>query len=207
MEKQVSFQPYTRLTPEEYLLLQSKAETKSEYLNGEIFPVPGVSREHNLICLNIVRELGLQLTDRPCEVYAIDMMVKVPSTGLYTYPDIAAVWAEPRFAHVHVDLLLNPNLIIEVLSDSTESYDRGKKFAHYRTLDSLKEYVLVSQNECRVEQYVRQPDDKWLYTETMDPAGSIELPSITCRLSLSHIYQRIDFEAARARQNSGSDAV
>ena len=207
MEKQVSTQTSIWLTPEEYLLLQSTAEAKSEYLNGEIFPMSGVSREHNLICLNIATDLQLQLMDRACELYAIDVLTKILSTGLYTYPDVVVVCEEPKFEHFRIDVLLNPNLIVEVLSDSTESYDRGKKFAHYRTIDSLKEYVLVSQYECRVEQYVRQPDDKWLYTETTDPAGSIELPSITCRLSLSHIYQRIDFEAARARQNSGSDAV
>ena len=139
MEKQqVSSQSRIRLTPEEYLLLQSKAETNSEYLNGEIFPMPGVSREHNLICLNIARELGLQFTDRPCELYAMDVLVKISSTGLYAYPDVVVVCPQPKFEHFHVDLLLNPDLIIEVLSDSTESYDRGRKFAYYRMVESLK---------------------------------------------------------------------
>ena len=115
------------------------------------------------------------------------------ASGLYTYPDIAVVTEKPLFEDRYVDALLNPTLILEVLSDSTESYDRGKKFAHYRSIDSLVEYVLVSQSECRIEQYVRQPDGKWLYTETTAPTRSVELRSIACRLSVSRVYHRIDF--------------
>ncbi len=199
MEKQLSSEPIIRLTPDEYLALEGKAETKSEYLNGEIFPMPGVTREHNLINLNIVRDLSLQLGDRHCEVYGLDMRVKVAPTGLYTYPDVVAVCGEPEFEHRYVETLLNPHLIIEVLSASTESYDRGNKFAQYRKLDSLKEYVLVSQYECRIEQFVRQLDNKWLYAETTDPNGSVELSSVACRLSLSRVYDRIDFDRARAK--------
>jgi len=199
MENQVSSQPKIRVTADDYLELERKAEVKSEYLNGEIVPMPGVTREHNLISLNIATELRVQLADRPCEVYGIDMRVKVSPTGLYTYPDIVAVCGEPKFEQRNVDSLLNPYLIVEVLSDSTESYDRGRKFAHYRTLDSLKEYLLVSQHECRVEQYLRQPDGKWLYTETTDPNSSLELASIACRLSISRVYHRIDFDRSAAR--------
>lgn len=204
MDNQVSTQPKVRFSPEEYLELERRAETKSEYLDGEIFPMPGVSREHSLIVNNIVTELCNQVVDRPCEVHGPEMRVKIPATGLYTYPDIAVVCGQPKFEDRHVDTFLNPQLIIEVLSDSTESYDRGKKFAHYRSLDSLLEYVLVSQNECRVEQYIRQSDGKWLYSELSDPQGSIELMSGVCRLSLSRIYHRIQFEQSI---RPGGDAI
>jgi Uma2 family endonuclease len=197
MENNVFSETKTQFTPEQYLELERKAETKSEYLNGEIFPMPGVSRAHSLIVGNLTLELGTQFMDRPCERHGPDMRVKVPATGLYTYPDIAALCGEPRFEDRHVDTLLNPQLIIEVLSESTESYDRGRKFAHYRSIESLLEYVLVSQEECRVEQYVRQDDGKWLYTETTDPNALVELASVACRLSLSRLYRRVDFTSVR----------
>lgn len=196
MENQVSSQPTVRLTPQEYLDLERKAETKSEYLNGEMFPMPGSSRAHNRITLNILTDLSAQLLERPYEVYGLDMRVKVCPIGLYTYPDIAVTYGEPKFEDGHVDTLLNPQVIIEVLSDSTETYDRGRKFAHYRNIDSLREYVLVSQNECRIEQYVRQEDGKWLYTENTDPNGSVDMSSVACRLSLSRVYHKVDFDSA-----------
>ena len=195
----MSSQTKTRFTPEEYLELERKAETKSEYLNGEIFPMPGVSRAHSLIVKNLTIELGTQFMDRPCEQHGPDMRVKIPASGLYTYPDIAALCGEPKFEDRQVDTLLNPQLIIEVLSDSTESYDRGRKFAHYRRIESLMEYVLVSQSECRIEQYLRQDHGKWLYAETTDPNASVELTSVTCRLLLSRVYQKVAFEPVTPR--------
>ena len=200
MEQEVSTQPKGHVTPEEYLALERKAEIKSEYFDGEMFAMSGATREHSKINVNITAELVNQLVDRPCEVYALDMRTKVSPTGLYTYPDIAAVCNEPQFEDAHFDTLINPELIIEILSASTESYDRGKKFAHYRTIDSLREYVLVSQTECRIERFVRQDDGDWLYSESTDPNGSIELTSLACRLSLSRVYHKIDFERARARE-------
>src|SRR5206468_6291774 len=119
----------------------------SEYINGQIYAMSGASREHNLIVVNLIRELSSQLRGRPCEVYASDMRVKVRPTGMYTYPDVVAVCGEPRFEDEQVDTLVNPAVIVEVLSPSTEAYDRGQKFAHYRKLESLTEYVLVAQNE------------------------------------------------------------
>ena len=193
MENEVSTHPKVRITPQEYLELERKAEIKSEYVDGEMFAMSGATREHTLIVTNITVELGNQFVDRPCELYPLDLRTKVSSTGLYTYPDISAVCGEPKFEDDHFDTLVNPNLIIEVLSATTESYDRGKKFAHYRTIDSLKEYVLVSQTECRIERFSRQTDSNWLYTETTDPEGSIELTSVACRLSLSRVYQKVDF--------------
>ncbi len=157
--------------------------------------MPGASRKHIVIVANLARTLGNQLLDRPCEIYPVEMRVKVSSTGLYTYPDMAVVCGEPRFEDTHVDTLLNPALLIEVLSESTESYDRGRKFSHYRNIESLQEYVLVAQSECRIEQFVRQIDGKWLYTEKTDPDGSVEFISIACSLPITQVYHRIEFHS------------
>ena len=194
MENEVSTQPRGRITPQEYLELERKAEIRSEYIDGRMFAMSGATREHIKIVANITVELGSQFLDRPCELYPTEMRTKVSQTGLYTYPDIAVVCVEPQFEDAHFDTLLNPQLIIEVLSGSTESYDRGRKFAHYRNIESLREYVLVSQDECRIERFSRQDDGTWLYTEITDPQGSIELTSVTCRLSLSRVYHKIDFD-------------
>ena len=160
-------------TPEEYLALERKAEYKSEYINGEIYAMSGASRAHILITVNLTRELSTQLRGRPCEVYASDMRVKVSPTGMYTYPDVAAVCGEARFEDGQVDTLTNPSVIIEVLSPSTEAYDRGEKFAHYRKLQSLAEYVLVAQDKMRVEHFARHGErgEQWVLTEISDPQG------------------------------------
>ena len=181
----------THLSPEEYLALERKAEIRCEYLDGDMVAMSGGSREHNLIVTNIVREVSTQLRGRPCEVYPSNMRVKVSSTGLYTYPDVVVVCGEPQFEDVIVDTLLNPTVIVEVLSDSTESYDRGAKFGHYRKVASLIEYLLVSQHENRIEQYVRQPEGPWLRSQAAGAKGQIELPSINCVLALSEIYERV----------------
>src|SRR5215475_2147969 len=147
----VSTHPKTRITPKEYLELERKAEIKSEYLDGEMFAMSGVTLEHSSIVVNLITELNNQFIDRPCQVHGPDLRVKVSPTGLYTYPDLVAFCEKPLFEDEHFDTLLNPQVIIEVLSNSTEAYDRGKKFAHYRTVESLREYVLVSQTEYRIE--------------------------------------------------------
>ena len=128
----------THYTPEQYLALERDSSIRHEYHNGSIFAMSGASREHNLIALNLGAELRTQLLDRPCEAYVSDMRVLVARTGLYTYPDIVAVCGERQFQDSEVDTLLNPTLIIEVLSSTTEAYDRGKTFAHYRRLPSLQ---------------------------------------------------------------------
>jgi Uma2 family endonuclease len=197
MEKEVSSQPRTLLTPEEYLRIERAALTRSEYLNGEMVEMMGVSREHNLIVTNLVVSLGTQMFDRPYEVYPSDMRVKVPSTGLYTYPDLIVVSEEPAFEDREFDTLLDPLLLIEVLSKSTESYDRGRKFSHYRKIESLREYVLVSQYEFRIEQYLRQADGKWLYTETTDPNDAVVFESIACRISMTSLYHRVNFKSEK----------
>ena len=180
-------------TPAEYLALERKAPTKSEYLNGQIYAMSGASEAHNLITLNIAAEIRSQLRGRRCRVYANDMRVKVSGTGMYTYPDVAAVCGEPHLEDSHVDTLVNPTAIVEVLSPSTEAYDRGEKFAHYRRLDSLMEYVLIAQDKVRVEHYARQGDG-WLFSEVSNLDGVLRLASIDCAVVLRDIYENVTFE-------------
>ncbi len=183
-------EPKTRLTVEQYLAQERQAETKSEYLNGEVFAMTGATREHNLIAWNIGSSLHAQLRGRSCEAYIGDMRVRVSTTGLFTYPDVVVVCGEPALDRDGLDNLLNPTLIVEVLSESTEDYDRGTKFAHYRTIPSLSEYVLVAQKEVHVEHFIRQADG-WLLTETSNLGDTMDLPSIGCRLSLKDVYERV----------------
>jgi Uma2 family endonuclease len=182
----------SRFTPEEYLAIERKADRKSEYVNGCRFAMAGASREHNLIALNVGREISQQFKDRPCEAYVSDMRVKVSETGLYTYPDVVALCGEPRFEDAKLDTLLNPMVIVEVLSESTEAYDRGDTFAHYRRLESLTDYVMIAQDRVRVEHYVRQ-GRQWVLTEISDPNGVLQLSAIHCRVALSEIYDKVQW--------------
>ncbi len=185
------------LTPKEYLEIERKAERKSEYHKGEMVLMAGVTRRHNVVAVNFTSALNQQLLDRPCEVYQSDMRTVVDETGLYTYPDVIVTCGEPRFLDNHFDTLMNPVVIVEVLSDSTEAYDRGKKFAHYRQIKSLREYVLVSQNEMRVDRFLRQ-NDEWLLTSLEKPEDRLDLPSIECSIALAEIYRKIDFSQETA---------
>ena len=190
----MSRQVKTYITPEEYLAFERKAENKNEYVNGEIFAMTGASRKHNLIVGNLVRELGQQLKGKPCEVYPGEMRVKAPASRSYVYPDVVVVCSEPQFEDDHFDTLLNPTLVVEVLSKSTESYNRLAKSSYYRTIESLSEYLLVSQEEYRVEQYLKQADGRWLLSDVRLLEGLIELTSIGCSLALRDIYDRITFD-------------
>ncbi len=189
----MSSQLTTYLTPEEYLALERKAEFKNEYIDGEIVAMTGASREHNLVVVNITREISQQLKGRSCEAYSNDMRVRIPSSRLYTYPDMVVVCDEPQFEDQEFDTLLNPTVIIEVLSESTELYDRGKKFSFYRTIESLAEYLLVAQDECRIEQFVRQADGGWLLSEHRSPEDTVKLASIQCSLELREVYDKVAF--------------
>jgi Uma2 family endonuclease len=151
----MSLQPKTRYTLQEYLDLERSTEVRHEYLDGEVFAMGGASWPHAVIVSDIVRRLGNQLEGRGCQVTSNDLRVKVSVTGLYTYPDVTVVRGKPQFEQPG-DSLLNPAIVVEVLSDSTEAYDRGKKFEHYRSIDSLTDYVLVAQTEVLVEHYSRQ---------------------------------------------------
>jgi Uma2 family endonuclease len=181
-----------RFTPEQYLALERKAEFKSEFCNGFIIAMAGASREHNVIAGNLHGEIRSQLKGRPCEVYMSDMRVRVSQMELFTYPDVVALGGEARFLDDRVDTLLNPTMIVEVLSASTESYDRGDKFMHYRRLESLREYVVVSQDKVLVERFTRQGDE-WLLTEFRSVDDTLRLASIDCAIPLREIYARIEF--------------
>jgi len=186
----------SRYTPAEYLALEREAETKSDYVAGEIFSMAGASRRHNLITGNVARELGTQLRRRPCEVYTSDMRVRVPATDLYTYPDVVVVCEEPRFEDAELDVLLNPTLLAEVLSPSTADYDRGFKFDSYRTIESLREVLFIAQDSVHVVHYVRQDDGTWILTETRSPEEGLSLVSIGARLPLSEAYAKVRFDEA-----------
>ncbi|MEA2164170.1 MAG: hypothetical protein QOK37_2297 [Thermoanaerobaculia bacterium] len=182
------------LTPQEYLDLERKSEIRSEYIDGEMIAMSGASRRHARIAGNLHGEIWARLRGTGCEVYINDLRVKVSPTGMYTYPDIVALCGEPELEDEHVDTLLNPSVIIEVLSDSTEAYDRGEKFAHYRRIDSLREYVLVSQNKVRVEHY-RRDADQWILSEISGPDAILHLQSIDCHVAVSTIYEKVEFDA------------
>ncbi len=188
----MSLQAQKRYTPEEYLALERQAQCKSEYYAGDICAMAGASRWHNLIVTNVLREISLQLKGRPCTAYPSDMRVKISPTGLYTYPDVTVVCGAAQFEDTQQDTLLNPTLIVEVLSESTEAYDRGGKFAHYRKLASLIEYVLIPQTKPDIEHYIRQPDNRWLLEEAESLHGTVHFPAIDCHLSLAEVYDKVD---------------
>jgi len=185
----------TFLTPEEYLKIERQAEYKSEYFAGEMFAMAGAVERHNLICWNILGQFYQQLRGRPCRVYPSDMRVRVTATGLYTYPDIVALSGEPKFLDDHRDTLLNPSVIIEVLSPSTEAYDRGRKFEHYRSIESLAEYLMVASDRVHADLYRRQADGLWVLSPAGESGDTVELPSIGCRLLLADVYEKVDFAA------------
>ena len=182
----------TRFTPEQYLALERRAAFKSEYLDGYITSMSGASRKHNRITGNVYRKISDQLENRPCEAFFSDLRVCVSPTGLYTYPDVLVVCGAPEFLDGELDTLLNPTLIVEVLSPTTELYDRGARFGHYRRLTSLKEYVLIAQDHILIERYVRQGDD-WLLSAQNKLDETLRLTSIDCSISLREIYARVDF--------------
>jgi Uma2 family endonuclease len=181
------------ITPEEYLRMERASEERHEYFRGEVFAMSGASREHNLISANTNRHIGAQLDERPCELYQSDMRVKVSPTGLYTYPDIVISCGTPEFEDRELDTLLNPTVIIEVLSGSTEKYDRGKKFKHYRNISTLKEYLLIAQDTIHVEQFANQ-SGQWIYTDANSLDDVLTLSSIECTLALSSIYKKVTFK-------------
>lgn len=189
----MSSQPRPTLTPEEYLAFERKALQKSEYFKGEVFAMSGASEQHNLIVANVIASLHVQLKQRPCKVYPSDMRVKVSPTGLYTYPDVVVVCGEVQFDDEQKDTLLNPTLLVEVLSESSEDYDRGKKFEHYRTIPSFVEYVVIAQATPHVEQFTRRANHQWLLSETNDLQDIIQLSSIHCDLTLADIYDKVEF--------------
>lgn len=187
----MSTQPHPGISPEEYLAAERQSETRSEYFGGEVVAMTGASRKHNLIVTNLILALGPQVRRRTCEIYPGDMRVKVTRTGSYVYPDAVIACGKPEFEDANVDTLINPTVVFEVLSASTEQYDRGRKWELYRRIPSLSEYLMISQEATRVEQYVRQQSGLWLFAELTEEGDAIELPTVQCTLALRDLYDRV----------------
>jgi len=192
----------SRVPEADYLRTERQAETRSEYFDGEMFAMAGGTRAHSLISANLTREIGNQLKSTDGVVYNTDLRIKVEVTGLFTYPDVSVVCGEQLFLDEQEDTLLNPSVIIEVMSDSTEAYDRGKKFEHYRQIPSCREYLLVSQKEPRIEQFIRQPSGEWSLKEAAGPGAQIGLPSLGVVLRLSEVFAKVQFLPARLRKTA-----
>lgn len=189
----MSIQSQIRLSSQEYLTKEQIASEKSEFLNGEVFAMAGASRAHNQITSNLVVAIGSQLLDKPCSVYSSDMKVHTLSESVdkYSYPDVVATCGDQQFEDEHSTVLLNPVLIIEVLSPSTEAYDRGLKFFHYQLIPSLREYLLVAQDYCRVEHYYRKADQQWVYSEFHALSDKMIIYTLDCELKVADIYRRV----------------
>lgn len=181
----------TYLTPQEYITAERKATLKSEYLSGEIVAMSGASHEHNLITMNTATGLYNQLVEQGCRVFASDMRVGISAGDSYFYPDIVVVCEKPRFEDNEFDTLINPIVVIEVLSQSTEAYDKGEKFRRYQQLESLQEYILISQDQVQVERYHRQ-DKNWVSSEFTSLEDILELISVEAELSLQQIYRFVE---------------
>jgi Uma2 family endonuclease len=186
--------PY--LTPEQYLEIERQAEFRSEYLHCEMFAMAWTSFNHNRIVRSTERALGRALDGRRCDVFFLDVKVHVPATGLYTYPDIVVTCGPIAALDKHQDTLTNPLVIVEVLSPSTRNYDRGEKFQHYRSIPSFREYLVLAQDEIRVEHHVRQPDGAWIFREHTALTDVVHLASIDCNLNISTLYADVEFPTA-----------
>ncbi|MET0753796.1 MAG: Uma2 family endonuclease [Pyrinomonadaceae bacterium] len=184
---------------DEYLALEGNAEYRSQFYNGEIFAMngefsamAGASRQHNIVGGNAYANLHFQLRSRECEIYQNDMRVKV-SEDFYTYPDVVIVCGKPQIEKKHGENLLNPVVLIEVLSPSTEKFDRGEKAQLYRSMSSLREYVLISQDKSYIEHFIRQENGGWLLREYSGMSETLHLPNIDCEIALSEIYAKVNF--------------
>lgn len=182
---------YPTWSPAEYLSFERASATRHELINGSILAMAGAKRRHNLVNVNISSALYQQLRGRPCEVYANDMRVRVGAD--FVYPDVVVVCGAPTFIDDQVDTLLNPAVLIEILSPSTAQYDRVTKRVLYQRLESLRDYLIVNPDELHVEHYRRQTDGTWLFYETLDPAAVIALDSIDCALKMADIYEKVTF--------------
>jgi Uma2 family endonuclease len=185
-----------KFTPEEYLILERGADFKSEYYYGEIYAMAGGSPQHGAIAINLGSEVRASLKGKPCQAFSSDLKVRTRPDGLFAYPDVSVVCGELQFHDAAKDVVTNPTVIFEVLSESTEAYDRGRKFQDYQLIETLTDYVMISQNEPCIEHYVRKPNDKWLLTTTKGLQGQVFIASIECTLLLSEVYDKIDFPLA-----------
>jgi Uma2 family endonuclease len=184
-----------KITVDEYFEIEKSAERKSEFHNGEMFLMAGASWEHNLISQSLSSELYLRLKGSECQVFHSDLRVKVDRTGLYTYPDVLIVCGTPEHAPENRDTLVNPKVVFEILSDSTERYDRTTKFRHYKQLPSVLEYVLVSQDEPLVERFERQEDGTWAQSDFVGLEVEVALATVPVSVPMADIYRGVEFPA------------
>jgi Uma2 family endonuclease len=187
------------MSPQEYLEIERKAECKSEYFEGKMSPKPLNNEQHGVIIGNIVGELKRQLKGKRCRVMSIDLRVRVIPSGLCTYPDIVVVCGESQHADNHEDTLLNPTVLVEVLSDSTRDYDIGRKFQFYRGLPSLREYIMVEQDAPHILQWTRQEEHRGELAEADDLNQTVQLASIGCVLTLRDVYDQVDWAERQDR--------
>ncbi len=191
----MSAQPKPLLSPEQYLQLERQSDVRHEFHGGELFAMSGGTLNHSAIALNLGAELRLKLRDLPCRVFSSDLRIKIEATGLYTYPDLSVVCGVPLLEGDRKDTLLNPRVIVEVLSPSTEAYDRGKKFENYRTIPSLQEYLLVATDAPAIERFTRQSDGSWNLTVAKGPLARMPVASLQCELELAEVYAKVGLEA------------
>jgi Uma2 family endonuclease len=206
----MSAPPKRLLTPEEYLAIERDVQQKHEFYRGEMFAMGGASKEHNQITFNLAGALHAHLKNRNCAAFVNDMRVKVSATGLYVYPDVVVTCQNPQFEDDVLDTLLNPQVIIEVASDSTEVYDRTKKVKHYQQIESLKEYLLVAQKWPQIDRFARGEDGLWTVNIADGLEGVLGVPAIDCRLHLAEVYAKVELppieEVNRAAGIFGPDA-
>ena len=185
--------PKPKLTVAEYLAIEREAEFKSEFYDGEMFAMAGASLEHNRVSENLSIEIGKRLTSGPCQSFSRDLRVRIERTGLYCYPDLVIVCGEPLMADEDEDTLVNPCVVFEVLSPSTERYDRTIKLRHSKQLQSVQEYVLVAQDEPLCERFTRQPDGSWTHAEFVGLNATLELTAVPVAVPLADVYTRVTF--------------
>lgn len=189
-------QPISYITEDDYLQRERASTLKHEYYAGHMYAMAGASEAHNLIAMNIAALLRSRVRGSSCRAYPSDMRVKVQSTGLHTYPDFSLVCGPPAFVDADKrDTLTNPKLIIEILSPSTESYDRGEKFQHYRTIETLQEYILVAQNKYRIERFVRNEHNEWVLSDITGIEASLPLALLQTEIALAEIYEQVEIRS------------
>lgn len=190
----MSAQPYEYLSLQQYFELEATSEIKHEYYRGATYAITGASARHNLIVANIIGLLHSQLRGSPCRVFPSDLRLKIEQTGLYTYPDVSVICGTIQFDAGRQDTVTNPSVLIEVLSPRTENYDRGKKFEHYRTIETLQVYIVVAQDRMHIEQYIRQDEHRWLLVDFFTPEQVLQIDTTDCNLPLADVYEYISFE-------------
>jgi Uma2 family endonuclease len=201
MAADFAYQIPDRMTEEEYLAFERASDIRHEYRDGYVYAMAGATREHNLITGNVFGELRAQLRGKPCETYSVDMRVRIPRTGGYNYPDVVVVCGKPMLADGHRDILLNPLVVVEVLSPSTEAHDRSDKFRDYRSIESFAEYLLIAQDRRSADHFVKQ-SGIWTILEVEEEIKFVHIP---CTLRFPDIYERVEFPAPAQPTETGGE--